>query len=130
MEGRFKMEDLNDVCDKLDDVCGKLNDVETAVKNNKSDWWASGWMWFGWMMVFFVWIPALCSSVIHSRVAYSLYYAVDTDNVSITDKPHDCAFLTSPVGDKWCHYDRNVDVNHHQDGTNSAVFVDWIKVEE
>jgi hypothetical protein len=26
------------------------------------------------------------------------------------DKPHDCAFLAAPLGEKYCHYERSVSI--------------------
>jgi hypothetical protein len=37
-------------------------------------------------------------------------YAVDYDRVHFKPKPHDCAFLSAPLGSKNCHWDKIVEV--------------------
>lgn len=39
---------------------------------------------------------------------YSLEQDLDGANVVADRKPHDCEFLTAPIGDKHCHYDKRV----------------------
>ena len=123
--------DLGDVCDKLDDVCGRLDDVESAVKANKPDWQLGGWATFGLLMIIFVWIPALVSGAVHSKVRYYLAYPVEYNDIYISDKPHDCAFLKAPLGDKECHYER--DVEFYEPSVydpKSALYVHWTKVDD
>jgi len=62
----------------------------------------------------------------HSRTRYAVQYGVDTANVHIQDEPHDCDFLKAPIGDKPCHYEREVLVSDDK----KNVVVDFKKVGE
>ena len=44
----------------------------------------------------------------YSKIAYELYYSVDSSKLSIDKKPHDCDFWKAPIGQKECHYKRVV----------------------
>lgn len=44
----------------------------------------------------------------HSKFRYSSEYPVRYENVHIANKPHDCSFVSVPMGEKYCHYDRVV----------------------
>ena len=37
------------------------------------------------------------------------WYSEGARQVSIAPKPHDCEFMTAPLGDKHCHYDKVID---------------------
>src|SRR5438309_693744 len=39
---------------------------------------------------------------------YALTHEVPVDRVEVEKSPHDCEFLTAPVGEKHCHYDAKV----------------------
>jgi hypothetical protein len=85
----------------LDDVVSKLEDIEQAIKN-KLD--LSG-LW----IVPFIWALFWCSDAVwHSKLRYSLQYNVNLSKVTIDDKPHDCEFLTAPLGEKHCDYETSV----------------------
>jgi len=46
----------------------------------------------------------------HSKLRYFVWYGSDWDAVTVDKKPHDCDWLTAPLGDKNCHYDAQVQV--------------------
>src|SRR5271170_3365171 len=69
--------------------------------------------WGGLMMVLIgMWLWDLGDAVVHSKYRYSIEYSISTDNVFKSPNPHDCAFWGAPIGKKWCHYDRTVEVSH------------------
>jgi hypothetical protein len=39
---------------------------------------------------------------------YALNYNIDSRQVTIEKKPHDCEWATSPIGNKNCHYEREI----------------------
>jgi hypothetical protein len=43
-----------------------------------------------------------------SRLKYSSLYSVPYANVTVPDKPHDCEFMTAPIGNKNCSYKAEV----------------------
>lgn len=47
-----------------------------------------------------------------SEFAEAMYYSGDDDlknaAIKIYPMPHDCEFLTAPIGDKHCHYEKQV----------------------
>jgi hypothetical protein len=60
-------------------------------------------------------------------------YRISQDKVVIEPKPHGCDFDDAPLGNKHCHYEKQVDVGRAC-GTPSCkvtgVYVSWRKVEE
>jgi hypothetical protein len=44
----------------------------------------------------------------HAKWRYALSYGVSSDKVLVDNHPHGCAFLAAPLGEKYCHYDREV----------------------
>jgi hypothetical protein len=42
--------------------------------------------------------------------AYAVWYNAPPQNVLIYPKPHDCEFLKAPIGSKYCHYEKDVNV--------------------
>jgi hypothetical protein len=86
----------------LDDVCERLDSIEQAIKSNRSD--------FGWAMVIAIWWFAFLglSDLWHSKMRYAWSYDVSSDQVTIEKKPKDCNFFRAPMGEKGCHYDRQV----------------------
>lgn len=54
---------------------------------------------------YFVYIG--CLAAWHSKVRYAMQYSVGYDEVYKNNRPHDCDFLTAPIGEKNCHYDAN-----------------------
>ena len=85
----------------LDDIYYKLDEIKGAVSKSSSSGW--GWYIFG----VFAWLTAsaLYSDVVHSKFRYATQYGVDSASVDISTKPHDCAFIAAPIGEKYCHYD-------------------------
>lgn len=44
----------------------------------------------------------------HSKARYAVQYGVSFAHVTKQNKPHDCDWLTAPMGKKNCHYDPQV----------------------
>jgi hypothetical protein len=60
-------------------------------------------------------------------------YQIPEDKVIVDSKPHGCDFDDAPLGNKHCHYEKQVDVMRECPGSNckvSGVYVSWRKVEE
>jgi len=113
-----------------DEICDKLNDVEQAVKANTSNrWWALFFIFcFFFSPITLLW--RLITLPFHSKAAYSVYYNIPTTSITIDEKPHDCSFLTAPVGEKWCHHDRDVEVYRDANGTVTAISISLNKIDE
>jgi len=47
----------------------------------------------------------------YSKWRYAATNGLSADKVSTPPKPHDCAFLASPLGEKYCHYERRVETS-------------------
>ena len=64
------------------------------------DWWA-GLIWFCAISAFvwFVWLG-------DSKFRYEIQYA----EAVVDDKPHDCEFMTAPLGKKNCSYQKEVSI--------------------
>jgi hypothetical protein len=60
-------------------------------------------------------------------------YSVPRTLVFVDVKPHDCEFLSAPMGEKHCHYDRKVVVITPDPPAGiekKSVYVSWERVEE
>lgn len=59
------------------------------------------------------------------RIKYAAEYTLDTDQVTIDRKPHDCEWDSAPIGNKHCHYAELVTVLNSEgkviDGTGIEV---------
>jgi hypothetical protein len=67
-----------------------------------------------------------------NRWRYSLETDLKDATVSVAPIPHDCEFLTAPLGSKHCHYDKRVvTVRFRVDGSERFVSTDegktWVK---
>ena len=70
------------------------------------------------------------------KAYYAFVYQIHSDRISehitIEDKPHDCDWGRSPLGDKECHFEKNVVVAYSD--TNPDVVTDigvtWVRVED
>jgi len=85
----------------LDDVCEKLDELERAV-SNRSLGAIVAWVIVAWLV--FEGLDGLW----HSKWRYSWSYSVDPAQVTMEKKPTDCDFLRAPLGEKECHYERQV----------------------
>ena len=65
---------------------------------------SDGFVGLFWMCVFAVF--AWFAWVGDSKLRYEIQY----NDVSFTDKPHDCEFMTAPLGRKNCKYEKEVSV--------------------
>ena len=72
--------------------------------------------------LFFVW-----DTVWFGRIWYGMANHVVSRNVSLTPKPHDCEFLTAPIGEKHCHYEASVAVINNNP---KRIEIDWSKVDD
>jgi hypothetical protein len=72
------------------------------------------------------------------KIKYAVEYMVDTNQVVIEPKPHDCEWDTAPLGSKHCHYDRHEmrfdakgnPAQSWNEGPNDKIIVMWEKVSE
>lgn len=77
--------------------------VESAVKNK----WTSLQLLFCYTIGYYL-LFILPPSIWHAQWRYAIQYGVASSDVHAETKPHDCAFLASPLGEKYCHYERIV----------------------
>ena len=73
------------------------------------------------------------NSFIGSTNSYATEYNVDPKNVVVIPKPHDCDWTFAPLGNKGCHYVKQItDADGHEAviGKTRYVFVAWQKVED
>lgn len=96
---------MSEIVDALQDVEGAVRRVEKAIKDK---WGTPQWM-LAALIGFFLW--SLPGVIWHAKWRYALSYHVTSDKIIIADHPHDCAFLAAPLGEKYCHYEKNVDTS-------------------
>jgi hypothetical protein len=88
----------------FEDVCERLDNIEEAVKSSHQ---GLSWVW----LVVVAWLAVIgFADLWNSKIRYALWYSVPTDKVTIEKKPSDCNFFRSPMGDKACHYARQVNI--------------------
>ena len=98
----FEVRSSNDVVNAIEAVESAVARVEQSVNDKWSSATILGWM----ILVAFLWdVPG---NIWHSKLQYELEYSVNADNVVVETHPHDCAFFAAPLGEKYCHYDREV----------------------
>ncbi len=62
-------------------------------------------------------------------IAYSLIDNVDRKHVYFTKEPEDCNWGHAPMGDKGCHYRKQVIESKDPNGRINDVFIEWEKVQ-
>jgi len=95
---------LRDVERSVDNCVDALESVDHAVGRIKPTalWFCAG------LVGFLLWpLPGL---VWHAKGRYALTYTISSDKVHIDKKPHDCAWMAAPLGEKYCHYERKVSI--------------------
>ena len=95
-------DDSEDIVGALQEVEYAVNRVEGAVKEKWSTLQGIGVI----IVLAFVW--SWIDDGWHAKWRYAMAYNLSSDKVEIADKPHDCAFLAAPLGEKYCHYERDV----------------------
>jgi hypothetical protein len=94
------MTDLEDIEAAISDEADR---VIAAINARPNYWTTLFWIAVGWILV--SWVPDV---VWYSKARYSFQYSTDFAKISISKSPHDCGFFTAPLGDKFCHYEREV----------------------
>ena len=82
-----------------------------------SGWWAP-YVVVGALLLWFLWLD-------DSQVRYALQY--DVSEVSVEDKPHDCDFMTAPLGRKNCSYEKKVELVKFSVNKNGQPIVSYDK---
>jgi hypothetical protein len=54
----------------------------------------------------FLW--SLPGRIWHAKWRYTTAYGIPSSQLYVQDKPHDCAFLAVPLGEKYCRYERTI----------------------
>jgi hypothetical protein len=60
-------------------------------------------------------------------IYYGLDYSVDSSRVHFDKKPTDCDWEHAPIGNKDCHYEKQVYPVNNATGTVTDVYVTWAK---
>jgi len=53
-------------------------------------------------------LASVCQDLWYSKLRYALEYGVQYGQVSKLAEPHDCDWMTAPLGKKNCHYEPEV----------------------
>lgn len=116
---------MSDIVDGLQDIEQAVNRVEEAVNRveeaAKSSTSFTYLLWFviGWYVI------GLPAQIWHSKWRYSAAYGVPSEKVHVDDKPHDCAFLAAPLGEKYCSYVRIVSTSRWATSTTGNPIVSY-----
>lgn len=82
------------------------------------------------ILAFLVGIVWLWWEMASDEKKYSIYYGVPRDRVVVEKEPHDCEFLTAPLGNKHCHYDKHVSKVKLDEPNSYAVYVTFEKIQD
>jgi hypothetical protein len=94
--------------DSFDDAADRIEAALGRVERAVNDKWSTA-QWVGIILIgIYVW--ALPGRIWYSKWRYSEFYDVPENEVYVPDEPHDCTFLAAPLGEKYCHYERNVSI--------------------
>ena len=74
---------------------------------------------------FFVW--AVTPDSIKYPIYYGLEYSIDSSQVHFNKEPTDCDWEHAPIGNKDCHYEKQVYPVNNATGTVTDVYVTWAK---
>ena len=111
--------DTNDVVDAVKRVETAVARVEQTVKDKWSSVTMIGWLFLGALL----WnVPG---QIWHAKWRYALSYGVSSDKVFGGYHPHNCAFLAAPLGEKYCHYEREISTLRWSTSTTGNAIVSW-----
>ena len=124
---------MSDTDDALQDVEGAVERVETAVERVeaavarveaavKSKWSSAQWVL---AVLIFSLLWSVPGDIWRSKWRYGLNYDLPSDQIIIDDHPHDCAFLAAPLGEKYCHYEREVETLRWATSTAGFPIASW-----
>jgi hypothetical protein len=93
---------VSETVNVLHNVERAIQRVEAAVKEK----WSTA-QWIGLMLIgSLLWtVPA---DIWHAKWRYAAAYGIPSSQLYVQDKPHDCAFLAAPLGNKYCRYERTI----------------------
>ncbi len=84
----------------LDDICDRLEDIKQEIHDSRE----GGFYYAIVGIALYLLVSGGLSAAWHSKWRYSIQYGVPDEKIHRADKPHDCAFLAAPLGEKYCHY--------------------------
>lgn len=76
------------------------------MSSSSDQWGCLFWLLAGAAAVWFC--GAIWGDLWYSKLAYELYYSIDSSHLTIEKEPHDCDFWKAPIGKKECDYRRVV----------------------
>lgn len=81
------------------DIVVALAEVESAVRDVKSAIESKGSSWGGVVVVIIaILVWGWISDLWYSKWRYATAYSVETSDVNMPKKPHDCDFMSAPLG--------------------------------
>lgn len=114
---------MSETADRVDDAADRieaaLGRVEKAIKQKWStaDWVGAIFLGFSlWTLPGIIW---------HAKWRYAADYNIPSSEVYVQDKPHDCAFLAAPLGEKYCHYERTISITRWAKSTEGNPIISY-----
>jgi hypothetical protein len=93
--------------------------VETAIKDK---WTTPQWIA---MILVGIGLWSLPGDIWHSKWRYAFSYGIPSSQLYVQDKPHDCAFLAAPLGEKYCHYERTISTTRWAKSTEGNPIISY-----
>src|SRR5437899_902819 len=98
------MDEYENHGDRLEEISTILGNINNKLDRLKP---SAVWSVVG-LFVVFVLIPKWANSILDSKTRYALQYAVSDNQAFVAKEPRDCDFISAPLGDKNCHYEKAV----------------------
>jgi hypothetical protein len=111
--------DLDGVEDSIARVENAVERVEKAIKNKTSSIQLLLFAAIG------VWLISIPGQIWHAKWRYALQYSLSSDKIYAGTAPHDCGFLTAPIGEKYCHYERVISTTRWATSTQGLPIISW-----
>lgn len=72
----------------------------------------------------------ILANAIPDSMLYAAFYHVSPSRIHVDKQPADCNWGHAPIGDKDCHYTKNVDLTTNDKGKATDVYVTWHKAQD
>jgi len=135
--GRWRMRRKHPLPAKTETEPSPSSPAEKANQTTTRDGLSLGWLGptlvigvvaFGAAVVYEVHAPSI-GALFSKEGWYAIEYGVHYDQIHLDKRPHDCEYDASPLGNKYCHYEKHATVEKRGE-QNTAVYITWVKKED
>jgi hypothetical protein len=108
---RVAVDDVKTSVDEVHESTGAIEKSLTEIERSIGTV-AGRWTTPQILLILFLtyWGPRALGDLWNDKWRYEMYYNIAADAITIQEMPHDCEFLSAPLGNKYCHYERIVSI--------------------